>query len=165
MVSYGELAEIDESTSYTGQRAKQWGRTGPPAGAEAIAGRHKLGAAALLKSSDDMGAALQQGKPCTICTARGFSMQRDKQGFCRMQGRWGHCMFVAGYRADRPGGLVVQSWGPDQPEGPTDLDQPTFSFWAEWDDLARIIDEGDSYAIAGTAGFARQSLPRALHTA
>lgn len=162
MVSYGELEEANLPLVYSGSRAKQWGRVGPPDVVESMAGRHKLAGAALLRTVEDLGAAIQNGKPCTICTGYGFNTPRDQQGFCRMRGRWGHCMFVAGYRADRPGYLVIQSWGPDQPQGPLDLDQPSFSFWVEPDDMLRIIDEGDSFALAGSPGFGKVSLPGVL---
>lgn len=162
MLSYGQLKEAGESDTYSGQRAKQWGRTGPPVKLEPIAGGYKLGGAALLESTDDMGRALQNGHPCTICTAYGFTTTRDQQGFCRLSGRWGHCMHVTAYRGDRPAFLIVQSWGPDQPSGPLDLDQPTYSFWCTPDDMSRIIAEGDSFALAGSPGFAPRGLPGAL---
>jgi hypothetical protein len=146
---------------YSGRRAKQWGRTGLPSDLKAIAAGRKL-QGAMLTSTDDMIAALQAGHPCAISTAHGFSMTRDKQGFCRLQGRWGHCMMVAGYRHDRPGGLVLQSWGKDTPSGPLDLDQPTYSFWADMADLEKIIAEGDSTTLSSTPGFAPKKLPAIL---
>jgi hypothetical protein len=162
MLSYGQLKDAGESDAYSGSRAKQWGRTGPPTKLEPIAADYKLGAAALLQSADDMGRAIQNGHPCTICTAHGFTEQRDADGFCRLRGRWGHCMHVTAYRADKPGFLIVQSWGPDQPSGPLALDQPSYSFWCTLEDMARIIDEGDSYALAGSPGFARKAMPSEL---
>ena len=151
-------ADIGQGAAYSGQRAKQWGRTGMPADLKPIAANRKL-SGAMLTSVDDMIAALQNGHPCTISTARGFSMTRDQQGFCRMQGRWGHCMGVAGYRSDRPGFLILQSWGPQQPSGPLDLDQPTWSFWADKADVEQIIAEGDSDTLSGTPGFVVRALP------
>lgn len=162
MLSYGQLGEAGQETTYSGSRAKQWGRTGPPASLEPIAAGYKLQAGALLESAEDAIRAIQNGHPCTICTGHGFTMTRDSQGFCRLQGRWGHCMYLSAYRADRPGFLVMQSWGPDQPSGPTDLDQPTWSFWADKDAIETIIGEGDSFALAGSPGFAPKSLPGEL---
>lgn len=161
-LSYAEMGSLGESTTYSGSRAKQYGRTGPSAKEEQLAGTHKLQAAALLQSTDDMMGAVQNGHSCTICTARGFNMQRDAKGFCRLQGRWGHCMMVAGYRADVPGFLICQSWGPDQPQGPLDLDQPSWSFWCTVDDMAHIIAEGDSFALSGSPGFPTKALPPEL---
>jgi len=163
-LSYAEMGSLGESTTYSGQRAKQYGRTGPNSKEEALAGTHKLQAAALLQSTDDMIAAIQNGHPCTICTAYGFNMTRDSKGFCKLQGRWGHCMHVQGYRADTPGFLIGQSWGPDQPGGPLDLDQPSWSFWCSVSDMARIIAEGDSFALSGSPGFPKKALPPELMT-
>jgi hypothetical protein len=146
---------------YSGRRAKAWGRTGLPSDLKAIAAGRKL-QGAMLASTDDMIAALQSGHPCTISTGSGFNMTRDKQGFCRRQGRWGHCMGVVGYRADRPGFLIVQSWGPDTPSGPLDLDQPPWSFWCDLKDMASIIAEGDSDTLSSTPGFAPKKMPAIL---
>jgi hypothetical protein len=162
MLSYGQLKDAGESDAYSGSRAKQWGRTGPPAKLEPIAAGYKLGDAALLQSTDDMMRAVQNGHPCTICTAHGFTMTRDADGFCRLSGRWGHCMHVTGYRADKPAFLIGQSWGPDQPGGPLALDQPSWSFWCAVPEMARIIAEGDSFALAGSPGFAPKAMPSEL---
>lgn len=156
VLCYADLP-ADQQT-YSGRRAKQWGRSGLPDDLKSIAANRKL-QGAMLSSSDDMIAALQAGHPCTISTARGFTMTRDNQGFCQLKGRWGHCMAVVGYRADRPGFLVLQSWGPDQPQGPTDLDQPSWSFWADKSAIDAIIAEGDSDTLSATPGFSPRALP------
>lgn len=145
--------------AYSGSRAKSWGRTGAPADAKAKAAAFKLGGGALVRTWDELVAALRNGYPVTICTARGFNMTRDAQGFCRMQGRWGHCMFVAGVRFDREGACVVQSWGPDTPGGTLALDQPTFSFWADRSAIESILGEGDSWAISKAPDFKPRPLP------
>lgn len=160
VVCYADLP--DGQQTYSGRRAKSWGRTGMPDSVRSIA-KGRLLSGAMLGSVEDMIAALQAGHPCTISTAHGFSMTRDADGFCRLQGRWGHCMGVAGYRADQGGGfLVLQSWGPNQPSGPLALDQPTWSFWCHSEDMARIIAEGDSDTLSSSPGFAPRSLPGAL---
>lgn len=160
VVRYADLPEGQQT--YSGERAKQWGHDGLPAALRSIAAGRKL-QGAMLSSVDDMVAALQAGHPCTISTARGFTMTRDTQGFCELHGRWGHCMAVVGYRADRPGFLVLQSWGPNQPAGPTDLDQPTWSFWADLSAIEQILAEGDSDTLSATPGFAPRSLPSFLY--
>lgn len=162
VLRYADLP--DGQQEYSGRRAKAWGRSGLPADLKAIAAGRKL-QGAMLASADEMLAALQAGHPCTISTAHGFTMNRDQQGFCRLSGRWGHCMGVVGYRADRPGFLVIQSWGPDTPSGPTDLDQPTWSFWADWSAIETIIAEGDSDTLSATPGFAPRKMPAVLATA
>lgn len=144
---------------YSGQRAKQWGLSGTPKAVKDAAASYKLGGSAGVTTWDELVAAITNGYPVTICTARGFNMTRDSDGFCKMQGRWGHCMFIAGIRFDRPGACIMQSWGADQPAGPLALDQPTFSFWAEQSAVESILGEGDSWAISRSPAFEQRVVP------
>lgn len=147
--------------SYSGQRAKAWGLSGAPASVKSQAGAFKLGSAALVSTWDELVAALRNGYPVTICTGRGFTLDRDAQGFCQARGSWGHCMLIAGVRFDRPGACIIQSWGPACPTGPQALDQPSFSFWADQAVVARILAEGDSWALSKSPAFQRRELPPA----
>jgi hypothetical protein len=147
--------------SYSGQRAKAWGFSGAPASVKAEAGAFKLGSAALVSTWDELVAALRNGYPVTICTGQGFTLDRDAQGFCQARGSWGHCMLIAGVRFDRPGACIVQSWGPACPTGPQALDQPSFSFWADQAVVARILAEGDSWALSKSPAFQKRELPPA----
>src|SRR5258708_26538552 len=67
---------------YDGQRAKRWGHDGAPAEIKQKAAQWKLGNAALVRSWEELVAALSNGYPVTICTGMGFTMRRDEQGFC-----------------------------------------------------------------------------------
>lgn len=145
--------------AYSGRRASSWGRTGPPSEWERKAGAYKLGASAQVSTYADLLAAIGSLYPVTICSNQGFTGTRDEQGFCAGRGRWGHCMFIAGVRFDRPGALICQSWGPETPGGPLALDQPSFSFWADQRVIERILGEGDSWAISKTASFERRAVP------
>ena len=154
-------AMLGSDGTYSGQRAKEWGLSGPPASIENEAGAFKLGASANVTTWDELVAALNNGYPVTICTTQGFTLERDAEGFCKARGRWGHCMFIAGVRFDRPGACIVQSWGPECPTGPLALAQPTFSFWADRPVIERILAEGDSWALSKTPAFERRELPPA----
>jgi hypothetical protein len=123
--------------------------------------RFKLGAAALVSTWDELVAALQNGYPVTICSSQGFGSTRDAEGFCPARGTWGHCMFIAGVRFDRPGACIIQSWGPDYPTGPIQLSQPTFSFWADRPVVERILGQGDSWALSRAPAFQKRHLPPA----
>lgn len=155
MTEWGMLSrrQLGSEGSYSGQRAKLWGRRGVPDSLKAQAAKFKLGSVAQVSTWDELVAAIGGGHPVTICSDQGFTLQRDSQGFCRARGRWGHCMFIAGVRFDRPGACIVQSWGPDTPSGPTDLDQPSFSFWADRDVIERILSQGDSWALSKSPSF------------
>ena len=150
---------LGSDSTYSGERAKAWGRTGPPHDLELKAAPYKLGSAALVSSWSDLVAAITNGYPVTICTSLGFKLTRDANGFCAPSGTWGHCMLIAGVRFDLPGACIVQSWGPDTPDGPTVLDQPDFSFWAEQSAIEQILGEGDSWALAKTPAFVTRELP------
>jgi len=147
--------------AYSGDRAKAWGDTGPPPSVQNEAASFKLGAAALVSSWDDLVAAITNGYPVTICCDQGFDLTRDQDGFCAQSGTWGHCMVIAGVRFDRPGACILQSWGPDVPQGPLALGQPDWSFWAEQSVIAAILNEGDSWALSKAPAFKNRELPPA----
>lgn len=145
--------------AYSGKRAKQWGRTGPPSSVESEAAPYKLGNAALVSTWDELLAAMTNGYPVTICSNQGFTMHRDADGFCKGWGVWGHCMLIAGVRFDREGACIVQSWGANVPDGPTAMDQPNFSFWAERRVVEKILAAGDSWALSKSPAFVSRPLP------
>lgn len=148
---------------YSGSRAKSWGRTGPPANVEAMAAPFKLGSAAAVTTWDELVAAITNGYPITICSNWGFENPRDKDGFCAPRGTWGHSMLCAGIRFDRLGALICQSWGPDQPTGPTALDQPSYSFWVERPTIEKMLAEGDSWALNKAPDFIKRDVPTDWH--
>lgn len=145
--------------SYSGTRAKDWGYSGVPTAILAEATPYKLGGAAAVTTWDELVAALSSGYPTTVCCDQGFTMTRDPQGFCQLQGKWGHCMAFVGLRFDRPGACLLQSWGENVPDGPTALDQPDWSFWVDQAVVEAMLAEGDSWAISRTPGFEKRVLP------
>lgn len=146
--------------TYSGKRAKDWGYRGAPTEIKEKAAHWKLGNAALVRTWDELSAALGNGYPVTVCTNLGFTMHRDEQGFCTPSGRWGHCMLVCGLRrGSRPGACIFQSWGPNVPSGPLDLDQPDNSFWVDHGPMERILAEGDSWALSQAPYFVERPLP------
>jgi hypothetical protein len=163
MTTIGMVARemLDGDGAYSGERAQEWGRTGPPPEVEAKAAPYKLGSAALVSTWDDLVAAVTNGHPVTICTGQGFHLTRDSDGFCSAQGRWGHCMVIGGLRFDRPGACILQSWGPDVPSGPVVLDQPSYSFWADQRVIEGILGDGDSWALSKAPAFMKRTLPPA----
>lgn len=145
--------------AYSGARAKSWGRYGVPAELKQKAATFKLGSAARVTTWEELTAALKNGYPVTVSSGQGFTLIRDAAGFCLAKGSWGHCMVIGGVRFDRPGACILQSWGPDQPTGPTALDQPSFSFWADRSTVEGMLAQGDSWALTKAPEFAARSLP------
>lgn len=156
-------AMLGSDGTYSGQRARSWGLHGPPDSVRTEAAPFKLGSAAQVTTWDELVAAMRNGYPVTICSNQGFTLTRDSDGFCRARGTWGHCMFIAGVRFDRPGACICQSWGPDCPTGPTALDEPSFSFWADRAVVEHILGEGDSWALSKSPEFQKRELPPAWH--
>lgn len=130
---------------YDGKRAKLWGAKGVPDNLEAEARLHLWKITSQVSSFTEAAAAIQGFKPVMVCSNRGFSMNRDKQGFCSPSGSWGHCMRFMGVRWDRPGLLCFQRWGANNPSGPTDLNQPSNTFWVDADVADRMLKQGDSF--------------------
>jgi hypothetical protein len=163
MTTIGLLSRemLGSDGTYSGDRARAWGQTGPPQDVELKAAPFKLGSAALVSTWEDLVAAITNGYPVTICTSQGFTLTRDSDGFCAASGTWGHCMLIAGVRFDRPGACIIQSWGPNMPNGATVLDQPDFSFWAEQAVIEQILGEGDSWALSKSPAFVKRELPPA----
>jgi hypothetical protein len=146
---------------YDGTRAKSWGSTGPPANFLAEAKGYKLGAASLVSTWAELVAAISNGYPVTICCDQGFVLTRDAQGFCAQSGTWGHCMMISGVRFDRPGACINQSWGRNVPDGPSALEQPDWSFWADQSDIEAILAEGDCWALSNSPAFFARGVPQA----
>lgn len=154
--------------------AKKWGRSGLPEELKPIAAKHKIKTASLVRTPEEVRAALVNGYPVPICSSVGFEpFRRDQDGFCHSGGSWPHCMVIVGYRADKKAFLVLQSWGKQSPPGPKTLGQPDGSFWITWKDCQRIVRSGESYALSSFDGYAprdldvfiQQPLARPLHYA
>lgn len=151
------LGSVD-LTAFSESRARQWGSRGLPDDLEPIAKKYKVGTAAKLASAEECRVALTNLYPVVVCSQKGFSMTRDRDGFCREEGRWGHCMGCVAYRNDKRGFLFVQSWGEKSPTGSLVLDMPPNSFWVTWQVMDHICREGDTFAYSQFAGFPRQNI-------
>lgn len=153
---YGSL----DLTSYSVPRCREWGNRGVPDELEPEARTHKAHCT-LVSTIEEAKSALSQGYAIAICSNVGFEGQqsRDKDGFLRESGNWGHCMCCIGYRAGaRPGFLILNSWGTSWVGGPKGeySDTPDGSFWIEPTAMRKILSQGDSYAVANAEGFRKR---------
>jgi hypothetical protein len=146
---------------YSDRLAKDWGARGVPDEVRQKAARHKVKTSSLVRTYAELEDALANGYPVPVCSNQGFTLQRDRQGFCRPEGQWAHCMLIAGVRTDRPGALIVQSWGMNVPSGPLDLDQPSNSFWADRQVVESMLGMRDSWALSRFDGYPARDLPAA----
>lgn len=145
---------------YDGNKAREWGRRGVPDDLKVQAKDQKVLTVSLVSTWEELKAAIANGYPVAVCSNQGFTMARDANGFCRPKGTWNHCMLVVGYREDAtPGACVMQSWGPNVPSGPTTLDQPDNTFWADPQTIGRMLGQGDSWALSSFDGYPAQPMP------
>lgn len=159
-VVYREQLLGHDLRQYDKDRAKQWGAygcggQGDDGKLDARAKRHPCRHVVAVKTWDELVAAVTSGYPVTIASSVGFnSGNRDADGFCAVAGTWMHQMCVVGVRfGQRPGALVMNSWGNSVGGGKFPPDQPDGTFWATREAMQRILAQGDSYAIGSVDGF------------
>ena len=142
----------------TAAGAKEWGRLGAPDDLVAEAAAWKLGAAVLLNSTDEMLGSLQAGKPCTICTAHGFTMVRGLPGILRESKDAGAiaCSSRA-YRSKPPGFLICHIVGApiSRRKGRSTSTNRPGRFWVSYSaDIRRSSSpRAILYALSGTPEF------------
>lgn len=159
VLNRGVHAGVDLS-KYSPARAKSWGATGVPAEIEKLAKSHPVSNTTLVGTWADAKKALASGCGIAVCSNVGFSLRRDKDGFCSPSGTWNHCMALLGYRTDREAGLIVNSWGATSTTGPLGShDIPACAWWVTADVIERMLKQRDSWAFAGVKGFERKTLP------
>ena len=153
---------------YDGDVARKLGQLGVPVELLVLCKLHPVQTTAIVKSWDEARDAVANGYPVTLASSVGFSMRRgrDQDGFL-VPGRqpWYHCMLLAGIddNARRPGGVILNSWGSDWVEGPTRLNQPAGSFFADASVIDRMCRQGDSIALSQYVGYPLQNIEYSLY--
>ena len=156
-IKYGEI----DLTSYSGERAREYGRKGCPDVLEPIARERVVRTVSLVTSYEQARDAIANGHPIAVCSNQGFASKRDADGFARAQGAWGHCMafIAADDEFKRPGLLCCnRSWGQNWIDGPKRLRQPDGTFWVDADVADRMLRQGDSFAASEFDGYPDQEL-------
>ena len=141
--------------AYNEARCRQWGSTGAPDDLEPVSKINTITNATLVQSFDDACKALSSGYAISVCSSRGFTYGRDKEGFCTPSGVWNHCMALVGYKkTGRAGGFILNSWGASAHHGPIGEGNPSpAGFWADADVVDKMLKQKDSWAFAGVNGF------------
>lgn len=160
----------DLSGGYSVQRCREWGQKGCPKELVPEAKKHPVGGVALVRTAEEVWAAVGNGYPVPICSGVGFqSPLRD--GFCQQRGSWAHCMEVRGRFKHPSKGkcfVIQNSWGDylksDGTNNQVDVEGrgkvalPKGCFAVTAADLGRIVREGESYAVSAFKGFPRQKI-------
>ena len=168
---YGYLARkkytLDDGTVidlsvYDSAKATAYSNRGVPAGLIPLEKEHQVLQFTPINSYEEGNPFIRQG--CTIVDGsnQGFTMSRDKDGFCRPQGSWAHCTRFRGRRmGKKPGWAYGQSWGPGMPGGPLtvtlddgrELDLPEGTFFVDPDTINAMIRQGEFYAVSNLSAF------------
>lgn len=147
---------------YDGDRAQLWGSIGAPPAVIELMGRAKCQGASQNQGLADINAGLRNGYFQLICSDQAFELVRDEDGYCPadFSTQWWHALTIMGKRKlPRPGYLIGQHWGDEDPTGPLSLDQPVWSFWADEMIVARMIGFNECYTCTRFGGYARRNLP------
>lgn len=161
-------------TNYDAKKARRWGHIcnrcttwggGVPDELETIAKLHPVKTTTLVRTWPQARDAVANGYPVVICSSIGYNDERDRDGFASQRGKWYHCVLLAGIDTvfRREGGLIINSWGTDWINGPTRLGQPKGSFWAEAEDIDKMLRQGDSFALSNYRGYPRRNLDYKLY--
>lgn len=169
VIKYGVLrSNFSGVPAYSGQVAKKWGdRPGPDKKFVDEGSSHPVKSAALIKSWDDLVAAISNGYPCTTASDVGYSMKASSDGFHRQTDSWGHQMcFIGVDDNDKdPYAIILNSWGDahgtlkDFTTGET---LPVGVLRVRRKDAEKHIRAGETFAYSNFDGFPEQLIDKAL---
>lgn len=156
---YGVLADdAKDCPQYSGRVARDWGRHGPPETFIDKARETAVREVGKVTRAEDVRDAICNGYPCTIASNFGTRSIRERDGrmVARWNGSWAHQMSVVGYDGSAESGeryfYVLNSWGARAHPQPLQ-NEPPGGFWVVWDDMDRIVRQGDSFAFSSFEGF------------
>ena len=156
---WGTLLQIDELEQYDYKKTRWWARYGVPEELKSLADPHKVIFTTRLEDAEEAWSCVGNGYPFNMCSNVGWNGDRDSDGAIRRKGSWSHSMGVTSRRTT-PGGrrllLVHQSWGDNWTGGSYFEDQPLGSFWADFKDIDKAVQQGDSFSYSGYEGFVRR---------
>jgi hypothetical protein len=153
-------------TTYSADRAKQWGAFGN-GGAndlgkfDQFVKAHPAQHVAAIKDFSEAASAIESGFPVAVCSSVGFSNTRDKDGFSPATTTWQHCQVFISVRYKKNGSpddglLCLNSWGPSWISGPRwPNDMPEGSYWVHRSTVDRMLggENTDSFAVGSVGGF------------
>lgn len=156
-------------TTYSGERARQWGSRGQgcPDSLEPEARKHPIGETSLCTDADDAVKLLCHLNGITVASDQGFTQQRNSDGTCDPSGNWNHQMCNRGAVKLKSGKVCVakqNSWGDYL--GSTNNLITTYSgrqvrlpagvFLVDVNVEQRALSQGDSFAHSGIRGWRKQ---------
>lgn len=169
VIKYGVLrSNFNGVPEYSGRVAKKWGdRPGPEKKFVDEGKSHPVRSAALIRSWDDLVAAISNGYPCTTASDIGYSMTASSDGFHRQNDSWGHQMcFIGVDDNDKdPYAIILNSWGDAHgqlKDFTTGENLPIGVLRVRRKDAEKHIRAGETFAYSNFDGFPEQLLDKAL---
>lgn len=148
----------DGVPTYSGNVARQWGKTGPPASLIPLGQEHLIKTVSPVRSAAEVRDAVCNGYGVATGSNVGFLMSLpvvEGRLINRASGSWNHVLAIIGYDGEtykEPLFYILNSWGPDAHGTPPD-DSPPGGFWVRQADVERIVRQKDSFAFSAVQGF------------
>lgn len=122
---------------------------------------------ALIRTWDELVAAVTNGYPVTVASNVGYTMEPGRDGFHRRYKNWPHQMCIIGVDDNEkdPYALILNSWGDVHghlEDFETGEKLPVGVLRVRRADIARMLAAGDSYAYSQFDGFPEQRLDKSL---
>lgn len=166
---YGTLFVDDKDVpSYSGSVARSWGSSRSTLDKYLPTAQDNLvKSAALVRTWDDLVAAIVNGYPCTCASNVGFTMEPNSQGFHRRRGSWAHQMCFVGVDDEysTPYALILNSWGDSHgrlKDFETSENLPMGILRVPREDAEAILRAGETFAFSQFDGFPEQKLDKYL---
>lgn len=155
-----DLLKYDEA------RCRDYGRRGCPDPLEPEAKKHPVKSTAMVRTGDELWAALGAYKPVSVASMQGFTTTL-REGYCEPSGQWAHQMFLrARFVSPKRGKSVViqNSWGDGYLSGERFVDVqtkngvmrvelPGGAFATTLATAHKMVSQEDSFAYAGLDGW------------
>lgn len=173
VMKYGTLfADEPGVPKYSGALAKSWGYRA----ANGIdkwkptAQNFPIKAAALIRSWDELVAAINNGYACPTASDVGYNMEPSSDGFHRQTTNWGHQMCFIGVddsykNGEEPYALMLNNWGDchgNLKDFETGDPIPPGILRIRRKDAEKHIRAGETFAYSNFQGFPEQKLDKAL---
>ena len=153
---------VVDLSKYQGMLGAGWGGRGLPDPIIDLANDHQIKTVSLIRTVEEARDALANGYGLSVCSNYGFNSTRDKKGFAKVSGSWGHAMAwtACDDTNGEPAFLVQNSWGKWNDGGHPDWGTiPDGSFLIRSDTAAGMLSQNGSYAFSNFNGFPVQKLP------
>lgn len=156
------LEEVQGEDYGHDQLAKQWDRSGIPQAALDLGADNIIEDMAPVYTFQEAADVILGGGVVMVASDQGFTMQRDKDGFCSPKGKWMHYMYFAAVVVT-PGGRrglgCGQSWGQNVPSGTLLAGCPDYVFGVDEKVVNRMLGQRDSTGVASFKGWGEKYDP------